>query len=61
MNGAIDKKKNLLSRIYSKSNLKQEIYKNTLEVFHLIKKTVEDYELEYRKYTTAEANGKALS
>jgi hypothetical protein len=61
MNEAMDKKKDLFSRIYSKSNLKQDIYKNTLEVFHLIKKTVENYEKDYKKYANAKGNDKSLS
>lgn len=43
--------KDLFSRIYSKSKLKQEVYSNTFDTFQILKKVLENIESKYKKST----------
>lgn len=54
------KNEDLFSRIYNKSTLKQDVYKNTVELFEMLKGILKDIEKDYNKFVKTKGEDEEL-
>lgn len=54
------KNEDLFSRIYNKSNLKQDVYKNTEEVFGILKDILKEIEKKYNQFAKSKSKNEEL-
>ncbi len=61
MSNLIQKQQELFSRIYSKSKLKQNVYKNTLDIFGVLKDILVEIENDYNQFSSSKDDDKEFN